>query len=670
MKTKITLFIILGINLTIFSQVVIKEFPENLQLYKRNNITNEANVTISGEINKSTGYTELTLEIYKNNFLHSTLNHMLKFNSDVAPFLFTPVIIAELSEYEFVLKTNNNVIIKQAERIVAGDLYLVQGQSNALNHQYGNNPFIHENIFVRSFKNNQWTYNPNTKIFGGIGYWFANYIVNEQNIPIAILNESKGSQPISYFLREDTNSYNQSTIYGQLLSRFTDAGFDKSDVSAIIWYQGEANGSDSLGYYTSMFDELYSDWKEDFNPKEVFVFQVHKGCGVINNSKLPEAQRQLQNNYSNLSVISTNGVLQGIDNCHYFNTNGYQILAKRLYDLVAYKFYNAAYNSNIYSPNISNISFLDSTRTKIRFDLLPADTVYEFENGVHSDFIIENSKVTVVDGGVINNQVTLNLSEPVIDVDEVKISYLGKNQAITPYIKNKNSIGMLNFNSLPVNEYLNSNFKEIIDGSWTYYYTNSNLVNPIFAIEILPIGLGSNSMVFNVDGIEVIDNNILISSLNSQKGKGNFILRKYWNLKTNKLTNGWVNIRFFYESNLETEVTNEVNNFVSKYNTDYTSDFLTIITNQTFKPLTQIDYNGYNITVKKAGETKEYGTYSGNAYLQLNKVNFESHHMGGGVIKKVESGVNTVIEAGTLRYNNQLHKFQGWNGDEWVNFNY
>lgn len=63
-----------------------------------------------------------------------------------------------------------------------------------------------------------------------------------------------------------------------------------------------------------------------------------------------------------------------------------------------------------------------------------------------------------------------------------------------------------------------------------------------------------------------------------------------------------------------------------------------------------------------------YGVYNNNNYLQLNQVQLATY-TGGGVVKNVSSSYEIIPEAGTIRFNDVIHKFQGWNGTQWVDFN-
>lgn len=670
MKKHLLLFTFI-LSFGIQSQVLINNFPENLKLYKRDVATNTAIINSSGTVEESTNYTNLVLEVFKNNILQQSTPYTLSYVGGVAHFNFNSTINAELATYKFRLISNTGVLLREASDVLAGDLYIFNGQSNMEWHKYYPNSFPLSNPFIRTIDTNGlWIENyTDVSNYGGISYWLATNIINNEKIPVAFINQGKSGRKIGYFQRKESNKYDINTNYGKLLQRFTNTGFNIGDVKAYVWYQGETDATITTTYdsYLSLFNNLYLDVKEDFNPEKFYVFQIHSGCGIRFASEITEAQRQLKNIYpSNLELISTNGALQGADNCHYFGTNGFQVLADRLYNIIAFDFYNSGDNSGIYSPDIENISFTDVTKSKIKFKLTPETDSFTWENGVENDFFIENSASTITNGSINGNEVTLNLSTPATETN-VKLTYLGRLQAESPYIKNQNGIGLLNFKNLSINDYINTNFTTVLDGSWSYYYNNTDLVNPILAIEHTPIEAGANTTTFSVDAVGVTDNGNVISSTNTVTKRGTFNLAKYWNLYTNTLPNGWINVRFFYPASLETNLVNNASTFATTNSAGFTSSLIFIKTNQTFNPTAQINSEGYSIGVKKVGETTSYGTYAGNNYVQLNKVVLENNYTGGSVIKKVD---NVYLHpAGTIRYNSIIQKFQGFNGTQWVNFN-
>ena len=204
---------------------------------------------------------------------------------------------------------------------------------------------------------------------------------------------------------------------------------------------------------------------------------------------------------------------------------------------------------------------------------------------------------------------------------------------------------------------------EVQDGSWTYYYSKNNLSQPLFGIEKTPTGIGANTSSLNAT-VTISDHTEVMSEKSGDYG--NFVLSKYWNIANNTNPNGWVNIRFFYELELHAELENEVSAF-SNNNLQIISPTLYIQMDDLFNPIIQTNAYGFNKPIKKSGVSSVLGTYNGHNYLELNEV-LLTQETGGGIMKNVTTE-NLFPEPGTIRYNNQLNKIQGWDGTQWVNFN-
>ncbi|WP_299681794.1 sialate O-acetylesterase [uncultured Dokdonia sp.] len=483
----------------VVSQVSVSQFPKDLQLFKRDTISNTATVTISGQVEAASGFSSLVLETYENNVLLNSLHHLLYFNDNVADFEFSENITAGLISYQFILKSNTGVIIREASNVVAGDIYIMNGQSNAIRNSYANSPFPYQNNFIRTFllDAQEWSSDPNPFIFGGIGYWFAQSIVDNQNIPVLLLNGGEGGKSISHFQRNEEHASDLETNYGRLLSRYNEAHFTSGDVRGIIWFQGEANAFTSIDNYVSAYNNLYEAWNEDYAPDYYYIFQVRYGCDIPETSEYrkhfqtPEAHRRL-GLFANTRIISTNATTKGFDDCHYYGTNAYANLANRLYDIVAYDFYDSNNNSGIYSPNVENIRFTNSIKNQIKFDLIPESDTYFWQNGVENDFWIEdNNDIIVSNGSITGNTVTLNLSGSITAL-EPKLSYLGHNPNDSPFIINQNSIGMLSFKEIDISDSTLANDKFSIDDFSIY-------PNPVTDVVYISSKLLVNSTVVLYD---------------------------------------------------------------------------------------------------------------------------------------------------------------------------
>ncbi len=238
--------------------------------------------------------------------------------------------------------------IHRAVDVVAGDVLLVQGQSNAQAGEQANSTSSDgdRSRWVRTYgtsNNNQprlaaaiggWTYamGDNIQRVGAIGQWavrMGQLMSAELRIPIAVVNGARGGKGIGYFARNDSDPTDGSTGYGMLLDRLGRAGLaEPGTVDAVLWYQGEADRDDAAKHVAG-FTELVADWREDLGAKlPVYVDQVRSSpCDQAHPVALRDAQRRLPETIDNLRVLSTTG-LNGHEGCHFHYADGYRTLGE------------------------------------------------------------------------------------------------------------------------------------------------------------------------------------------------------------------------------------------------------------------------------------------------------------------------------------------------------
>ncbi len=119
-----------------FGPAVFDQLPRNFQLYARND-SNQAAVPISGAVN-ALGYRSVSVVVYRNKqptaYLSSPLTYAGKYS--VVCFNFNPKIKAELADYDFAVYVRrdsaDSTLVLRRDDIVAGDFYVLHGQSNAI----------------------------------------------------------------------------------------------------------------------------------------------------------------------------------------------------------------------------------------------------------------------------------------------------------------------------------------------------------------------------------------------------------------------------------------------------------------------------------------------------------------------------------------------------------
>lgn len=359
------------------SQVVV-EFPRDLQFYPRGK-DDSAVVPISGRL-AVPGYDSIYLEALRNGALYNRFSAPVKGEGDGAAFEFQPKIRAELAEYSFRLYAKSSTsddLLASADSIVAGDVYFIAGQSNAI---LGRGDVKWRDEYCRTFGvyNSPFAADTNWALAAAdtnnrnpaVGVWalyLQKQLADTYKTPICIINGAVGGKAIGLMLRNDSKPTNLTTVYGMMLYRALKSGLSQY-AKAMFWYQGESNTSS--GYETS-FATLYEDWKQDYpNLEKIYVFQIRPGCNANReHAALREIQRNLPLSYPNIRTISAMGIPYH-DGCH-FLTSGYEIIAGRVFQVLARDFYGSADTAGIDGPNIAKAYYTNGLRTEVALVFSP-----------------------------------------------------------------------------------------------------------------------------------------------------------------------------------------------------------------------------------------------------------------------------------------------------------
>ena len=426
--------------------------------------------------NLNSNYSEIYVELYKNSSLLETYNQPLSFSNDQASFEINIEINSELSKYSVKTYATNNgevSLIKQADDIVCGDVFIVQGQSNAEAPSYNGSSSSYENDFIRVYgngtssssgvvSNNQWYYGQgdgNSGTNGNTGQWglvLAKKLVDELNIPIAIFNGAHGGQPISFFQRPANYESSTNSNYGRLYHRLNKSGL-KSFVRGVLWSQGEADsftGGLTTEEYKTEFENLISYWQEDYpSIEQYYIFQTRDcNCGTSESGrvKIKEAQRQLAVNNSNVSTMPTSGMTTHSDNCHYPFTNGYEKFGTRIFKPVMKNLYGVTYSEEINAPMVTDIQLSNTNGLNIIITTDAVSLMTNTQNSetllekVSNDFVLTNANnVSIIGVEIQGNAIVLMLDgDPGTNA---KISLYGRYDNLEDNITNTAGIELVCF---------------------------------------------------------------------------------------------------------------------------------------------------------------------------------------------------------------------------------
>ncbi len=431
-----------GNNGPVSGETNFSKFPKDFQLIPRNLTTNQGLAQIAGSVIGSNAYEKLRSKLYRNDVFLTETDYELSYLGDQADFEISIPIPAELHNYRieiYGVSGSVETYLNSAKDLVAGDVYLVNGQSNAQALVAPSQLDISN--FTRSYHNNEgWV----TLQFSNPGMWaarIAKNIVDQHQIPVAIFNEAVGAQHLDFYLRNDNNPYDGN--YGQLLQRLENADV-ASQVRATLWWQGETDGwVTEPEDYKNDFQGLLADWQADFQIEKCYLYQLRYQSCLHPRPLILEAQRQLANDLDDVAIMSTSNANH--DGCHFEYEEGYQDLGDRMYRLLAIDLYNGA-PDNARAPDIIGIENTNTNEYTLEFNNVIGSL--EIEGSPWNDFVIEGTSATVSSGFVDGNKLTIYVDGDASNL--TGISYLCHPGNAPNWISNAVGVGLLSFHNVPL----------------------------------------------------------------------------------------------------------------------------------------------------------------------------------------------------------------------------
>ncbi|MDR6193831.1 T9SS type A sorting domain-containing protein [Siphonobacter sp. SORGH_AS_0500] len=477
------------------AQITFTKAPLDYQLFPRND-QSEGQILIEGTVTDAAA-TRVSVLILRGQQPYRYSSQNLTFQNGQAAFSLKPSIKAEAVEYLariYLVKNRDSSLVMTRMNLVAGDVFLIGGQSNAVAGGEGGsyqsyNPQLNE--FCRTFTTNYPGEGPKWAVANGnninVGVWgteIQRLIHQNHQMPTCILNNGNGGMPIRYFSdRNDDNPTDDNTAYGQSLNRSIQAGV-RDFVKAIFWRQGEfevGGTSSEITSYPQYFDRLYKGWHLDYpNLKKVYVTQT--GIQPVMTSSLAPALRDFQRRtsriYPDVQTITAIGLKES-DGIHY-GSGGHVQFAHNLYPLVDRDFYNSTDTLQIQSPDPRRIYYSNPERTQVTLEF-DVDQQMVFQNQVNvisklngwvvtyhmREFMYFDGVNNQLDSGWVEGyKVHLKLKQP---SSAQKLTYLpdyfpvGHTDVYPgPYMLNQRNLYAFSFYEVPIESYRPSQTLQLV----------------------------------------------------------------------------------------------------------------------------------------------------------------------------------------------------------------
>ena len=476
-----------AIHYNTFRPVVFTRQPQRLQLYPRKS-NNKAVVEIAG-VTQQSDISQITFKMYRNKAEQASRPVSV---SKGVPFAASFEIEAEPADYKFTYSTNVSGEQVLADSVVAGDVYVIAGQSNGAAAASGN-PGV-TNLYWRNFGCVQKTvaYNPSDTTWGmsnsaGWGYGrqyyngWSGYVVQrnllqEQNMPTAVINIAIGGSSLNQNMPNEADREDLNTFYGEGLYRLRKAGL-ADDIKAIIWVQGESDQNGLYEDYAMRFDKLYKAWKQDYpNVQRIYVSQINVGCGTSPYaSEIREMQRLFGETYPDVTVITNIGITIRYDSCHYEDA-GYDRLYTQFTRLIERDFYGRHFDQPLTSPAVQSVQWTDENKSTIaiRFDqemvwpgiMWGRDMKDYFYDEKEQAIPMKSGRVDAADKRVVLLELESTATRPTHLTygpdNYVYSSTRGMDTLyVDPWLRNNDGYAAMTFNRYPIADYNTTAYEKI-----------------------------------------------------------------------------------------------------------------------------------------------------------------------------------------------------------------
>jgi hypothetical protein len=367
----------------VYPPFVFSQIPQNFQLYPRNE-QKVGIIPISGVVQDKNWKTISVLV-----FREGKLFGYQKNNIQNDAFSLNPSIKAEKAEYSIKIYASrgntDSTFITERTNLVAGDFYVIYGDSNGNTQNVTPTDYYSSNKYIRTFgryvhevqpnyapKDTTWSQNENY-YFPKVGLWgtfLQEKIVEKYGVPVCIIT---GGGPGAYMdllaSRNGDGVSSPGTLYNILGYRIKKSGLINHIKGFFLW-QGvyELFSITNPVEYDTKLKRLMGYLKQDFPSVQNYViFQSGLVKFNLNGSvgaNIRESQRNLVAQSPNMIPYAAEG-LKGSDGVHY-SIEGYNKLADEMLAILEPLYYEKPTNANAISPNLQKVFYTDASHQTIK----------------------------------------------------------------------------------------------------------------------------------------------------------------------------------------------------------------------------------------------------------------------------------------------------------------
>lgn len=417
--------------------VVFYQLPATGQLYPRT-AQSVGLILISGRVTGAAQHLSVVISRNGQPYGYRRLPLVAGQNGQ-APFSTTLTIPAELAQFRvqlYLRRATDSLLVADRQRIVAGDAYVINGQSNAAAF-YAPPEYTYQSEFIRTYGVGTGTNAYNTAdslwavgnltaptLVGTWGMELAHRLLDRYGVPVCFINGAAGGEAIQIFnARNAANPMDLNTNYGRLLYRVNKAGLTGS-IKAYFFRQGENESSGAASGWPGNFDILFANVQTDYpNLGRFYLFQINVLAGTNDQTAVfRDYQRRLGTLQPLIQAHATVGTAS-YDGIHY-GIPGHAQTGLEMFRLVARDFYSSTDTDQITSPSVQKVYYTSPAHTEITVQFeeeqrmtWPADTTLADTYGQPTThtmkqwLYLDNDPSRVASGRAEGYRVTLTLSQ-------------------------------------------------------------------------------------------------------------------------------------------------------------------------------------------------------------------------------------------------------------------
>ena len=411
-------------------------FPADFQLFAHDRVTRTGTVEVAGAVAAGSGVGRVRAVLSAGGEVVAEASAELEYGGADASFDLRLAIPSRRVNHDLeVYLDDATEPDRRARYLVAGEVYVVNGQSNAVGGF--TMAAADRDSFLRGYRINQVVWD--VLALSDPGEWAgraARVLTERHEVPVAVFNYAVGAQPLSFFAPGGDN-------FEEMTEGLRGAGV-LGGVHHVFWFQGEANGwQSSVDEYEFGLRALLGDYREALGAGDCYVYQTRTYSCSHPRPYVMEAQRRLGERDGDVVTIATTAAVH--DSCHFPYEGGYRVLGNRLADLVSERSFGVELGA-VYSPRPVRARVTGTYEITVEVD---ADGAGLTSVGAPwPEFRAEGADAYATGGRIEGDAVVLTFDTDVVGATGV--SHLSHAGPAPDFVQTTGGHGLLTFYDFPV----------------------------------------------------------------------------------------------------------------------------------------------------------------------------------------------------------------------------